>query len=318
MNEDEIKKIIHDSYVKILKREPDVDGLNYFLDLMKKKEIDQEKLEHILINSDEFVGYKQKKSISPRKLESQNLTEIPKIIGLYRIRNEERWIEKSLEEASKICQEIIILDDCSTDNTVEICKKNPNVVDIHERKEILPLDEVRDKKIIWKMAMKRNPDFILKLDGDEILAPNSKEILLNEIMNLYPNDLNFSFQFLYMYDKPNQYRTDSWFSDVRQIRLIKINDYTKELEFEESGYPGNAHSLHVPPTKYVPVRSDVKILHYSLYDKEIRMKKFNYFHEVDPGGSDFNGYKDLISGDLDETVLELKTLSEGKFWNDIK
>ena len=214
--------------------------------------------------------------------------------------------------------EFLILDDCSTDKTVEICKKFPNVIEIYERKDELPLDEVRDKKIIWEMAMKRNPDFIMKLDGDEVLAPNSKETLLNEIMNLYPNDLNFSLQLMYIYDKPNQWRTDAWFDNIYHIRLIRINEYTKDLEFEESGYPGNAHSLHLPPTKYVPVRSDVKILHYSLYDKNIRMRKFNYFHEVDPGGSDFNGYKDLISGDLDESILELKTLAEGQFWNDIK
>jgi len=318
MNDDEIKCIIRNSYLKILKREADIDGLNYYSDLMKKGELDQEKLENIFINSDEFVGYKQKKNLPVKELENKNLDELPKIIAIYRIRNEERWIKKSLESISEICQEIIILDDCSTDNTVEICKKFPNVVEIYERKDELPLDEVRDKKIIWEMAMKRNPDFILKLDGDEVFAPNSKDIIFNEIMNLYPNDLNFSLQLMYIYDKPNQWRTDAWFDDIYHIRLIRINEYTKDLEFEESGYPGNAHSLHLPPTKYVPVRSDVKILHYSLYDKKIRTRKFDYFHEVDPGGSDFNGYKDLISGDLDESILELKTLPEGEFLKDIK
>ena len=318
MNDDEIKCIIRNSYLKILKREADIDGLNYYSDLMKKGELDQEKLENIFINSDEFVGYKQKKNLPVKKLQSENLTQVPKIIAIYRIRNEERWIKKSLESISEICQEIIILDDCSTDKTVEICKKFPSVVEIYERKDELPLNEVRDKKIIWEMAMKRNPDFILKLDGDEVFAPNSKDIIFNEIMNLYPNDLNFSLQLMYIYDKPNQWRTDAWFDNIYHIRLIRINEYTKDLKFEESGYPGNAHSLHLPPTKYVPVRSDVKILHYSLYDKKIRTRKFDYFHEVDPGGSDFNGYKDLISGDVDESVLELKILPEGKFWKEIK
>ena len=242
----------------------------------------------------------------------------PKIVAMYRIRNEARWIEKSLEQTSKICQEIVILDDCSTDNTVEICKKFSNVVEIHERKKQLPLDEVRDRNIIWKMAMKRNPDFILDLDGDEIFAPNSKETLFTEIIDLYPKDMVFSFQLLDMYDKPNQYRVDGDFDNKIQIRLMRINEYTKDLEFEESGYPCNAHSLHIPPTKYVPVKSDVALLHYGYYDKNTRMKKFNYFHEVDPGGLNFNGYKNLISGDLDESVLELKILPEGKFLKNIK
>ena len=121
-----------------------------------------------------------------------------------------------------------------------------------------------------------------------------------------------------MYDKPNQYRTDSDFNKIAQIRLIKINEYTKKIEFEESGYPGNAHSLHMPPTKYLPVRSIVKILHYGYYDKKTRLEKFQYYHEVDPGGKDFSGYKNMIAGDLDPSIVEYKTLPKGKFVEDIK
>ena len=96
---------------------------------------------------------------------------VAKIIAMYRIRNEERWIEKSLEATSEVCQEIVILDDCSTDKTLSICKKFPNVVDIHHQ-EGLPFDETRDRNKLLKMALKRNPDAILSLDGDEILMPN--------------------------------------------------------------------------------------------------------------------------------------------------
>ena len=34
-----------------------------------------------------------------------------KIVGVYRIKNEERWIAKSLESISDICSEVVILDD---------------------------------------------------------------------------------------------------------------------------------------------------------------------------------------------------------------
>ena len=40
------------------------------------------------------------------------------------------------------------------------------------------------------------------------------------------------------------------FNKKAHIRLMKINEYTSNLKFVESGYPGNAHSLHLPPTKY--------------------------------------------------------------------
>ena len=236
---------------------------------------------------------------------------------MYRIQNESRWIEKSLEETSKVCQEIVILDDCSTDNTVNICKKFPKVVDIYERKEPLPLDEVRDRNFLLKMALKRNPEYILALDGDEILMPNSKEILFEELTN-YPEEIVFSFQFLDMYEKPNQYRIDGDFKKIAQIRLIKIFENTIKIKHEESGYPGNAHSLHIPPTKFIPVRSNVKILHYGYYDKNTRLEKFQYFHKVDPGGQDFSGYKDMIAGDLDPSIVEYEILPKGKFIENIK
>jgi len=51
MNEKQIKNIIRNSYLKILQREPDIEGLSYYIDLMKKGEINEEKLEHILRSS---------------------------------------------------------------------------------------------------------------------------------------------------------------------------------------------------------------------------------------------------------------------------
>ena len=105
--------------------------------------------------------YKKVKKIEG-DFDGVNKIDEPKIVAMYRIRNEERWIKQSLKYTSEICKEIVILDDCSTDNTLKICKQFSSVVDIYERKEPLPLDEVRDKNILLKMALKRNPDFIVK------------------------------------------------------------------------------------------------------------------------------------------------------------
>ena len=49
-------------------------------------------------------------------------------MGVYWIKNESRFIEKSLKSVMDICSEIIVMDNNSTDDTVEICyqawKKN--------------------------------------------------------------------------------------------------------------------------------------------------------------------------------------------------
>ena len=52
MNEKQIEEIINNCYLRILKRKPDTNGLKHYLDLMKKGEINKEKLEQVLRNSD--------------------------------------------------------------------------------------------------------------------------------------------------------------------------------------------------------------------------------------------------------------------------
>jgi glycosyltransferase involved in cell wall biosynthesis len=116
----------------------------------------------------------------------------PKIVAMYRIQNEGRWIEKSIDSILDICSKIIILDDNSTDDTLEICQSFDKVNVIHQ--DNLPLDQVRDKNKLLKIVLKQNPDYVLSLDGDEILTPHSKEILFEEINVLYPENSVFTFQ----------------------------------------------------------------------------------------------------------------------------
>jgi glycosyltransferase involved in cell wall biosynthesis len=223
----------------------------------------------------------------------------PKIVAMYRIRNEARWIEKSLEQTSKICQEIVILDDCSTDNTVEICKKFSNVVEIHERKKQLPLDEVRDRNIILELALKLNPDYILIIDGDEVLMNNSKEILYEELSVLYPEAKIVYLQILDVWDKSNQIRIDGLYGKTWRPSLLKIDKTLPPLKFIPTKYPGNLHCydkvIEQIDENYL-YYSNVKILHFSNFDQKIRQKKFEYYNKIDPNSIEQDGYKHVISG----------------------
>ena len=99
----------------------------------------------------------------------------PKIVVVYRLKNEEKWIKKSLESVLSFCDSVVILDNNSTDNTVKICKDFLNVNVIEQPN--LPFDEARDRNTLLQKALELKPDYILSMDGDEILMPNSKEIL---------------------------------------------------------------------------------------------------------------------------------------------
>ena len=98
-----------------------------------------------------------------------------KIVAVYRLKNEERWIKKSLESVLSFCDSVIVLDNNSSDDTVKICNAFSDVSVITQGD--LPFDESRDRNILLQKALELKPDYVLSMDGDEILIPNSKEIL---------------------------------------------------------------------------------------------------------------------------------------------
>ena len=235
-----------------------------------------------------------------------------KIIGMYRIKNQERWIAKSIESILGVCSEIIILDDGSTDKTLEICSKYDEIVDIHHQ-ENLPFDETRDKNIMLKMALKRNPEFILTLDGDEILQPNAKNILFDELDTLYPETPMYEFQLLNIFDTPTQYRFDGIYGMQWAKKLLRVSKQKPDLHFDGTPEPGNAHCPSVPQNSIGhqnSVRSNVKILHYGYYDKTLRQEKYQFMNKLDPNNVEFDGYKHILGKgeQAGQFGIELKSL----------
>ena len=209
--------------------------------------------------------------------------DLPNIVAMYRIKNEERWIKKSIESVLDVCSEVVILDDGSTDNTLEICQKMDRVDVTHQTN--LPTDEVRDYTKLLKMTMEKKPEYILAFDGDEILAPNSKEILSEELNILYPENIVFSLQCLHIWDVPNKFRRDGILHTMWRPRLFKTTNITKNSEYKNSIYPGNLHANHIPDNMKGldrPIVSNAKILEYGFYSEETRQRKYKLYNANDP------------------------------------
>ena len=234
--------------------------------------MDEAELIENIKSSDEY-------KITPRRIDLNKFDDKrdeTKIVAMYRIKNVEKWIAKSLEYASKVCKEIVVLDDGSTDDTLKICKKCKSVIDIHHQTD-LPVDEVRDRNLLLKMALKREPDFIIIIDGDEILMPNAQEILFKEINLIYPTAPVFSFQFLPMWEKPNQFLCQDNNLKWRE-RMIRMKGQPKDIHFEQTGFPGNLHSSFMlfSNKSSVIVRSAVKIHHYGALLEHLDNKNMNF------------------------------------------
>ena len=223
----------------------------------------------------------------------------PKVVAMYRVKNEERWIKKSIESIYNICSEIVVFDDASTDKTLEICSGFDKVVEIHQQSND-SFDEARDRTILLQMALKRKPTIILSLDGDEIFAPNSENIIQDELDIIYPNKQVFEFEILTLWDKPDQIRYDGVFGNFWHKRMFRLTDKPVNLEISNSPYPGNLHCGSIPSSLSgfdFPVKSSAKIFHCASLDNNVRQRKYNWYRTMDPDNNMTDNYKHMIGPD---------------------
>tara|TARA_R110000824_G_C15060344_1_gene662328 strand:+ start:89 stop:799 length:711 start_codon:yes stop_codon:yes gene_type:complete len=96
------------------------------------------------------------------------------VIGLTRIRNESEIISNTLDHMATFCDKVIVYDDCSTDNTVDICN-NHHIVDHVIQGESWDKNraqaEFENRHQLWLHARKilGDDDWFVYMDADEVL-----------------------------------------------------------------------------------------------------------------------------------------------------
>lgn len=244
------------------------------------------------------------------KTGGQNVNSI-KLACMMRVKNEANWLDKSLSLLSTFIDHIVILDDGSTDGTGKICKRYPKVAYHFQEKE---LDEVRDKNELLKWTLEFQPDWILCLDGDEILEQTAGERILKEISKIDPYNpqyTHFQMHILYFWNDKNKYRSDHGiYSQFWKNRLFTTwGQNIEELTFFKTTHGGNFHCGSIPSNvngRCKPI--DVKIKHYGYLTHEIRERKLKFYTTHDPEHAK-EGYYDHL---VDEQDMLLSTWSERK------
>src|SRR3954454_1527082 len=103
-----------------------------------------------------------------------------KFVVMLRVKYGIAFVDEWLSCFEKLVDEIVVLDNGSTDGTFEILEAHPKVVDIVSTEGY---NEGRDKNLLYARVRLRNPDWVLWVDVDEIFEPELTRIDFERLMN---------------------------------------------------------------------------------------------------------------------------------------
>lgn len=127
-----------------------------------------------------------------------------KVVGITPIKNEAAFIDTYASSLSQICDKIIVLDDNSTDNSVELLSNYSKV-------EVVKLEDNNGwggkRSYLYNLARDYSATHIVALDADEAFTNPFIENFGNIITQLKPG-FKFAMQWLAMWKTTNHYRND--------------------------------------------------------------------------------------------------------------
>jgi O-antigen biosynthesis protein len=215
------------------------------------------------------------------------------ILGLMRVKNEARWIKRCVESILPACDQVLVMDDHSTDGTPEICAALPGVTVYDSPFE--GLNETRDKNWLLRQARRLNPApaWILMIDGDEMLAAGGAAAIRAAVQQPAQS---LAFQVLYLWDAENQVRMDGVYARFWRPSLFRLT----EEQFQATHAAGGFHCGNVPLAQQRSARrvEGAALLHFGYLHREDRVRKYEWYRNIDGENPIEDGYRHMVVGDI--------------------
>lgn len=98
-----------------------------------------------------------------------------RLTAMMQVRNESgRHLERVLEELSDFVDDIVIVDDGSTDGTARLCNSFTKVSKLVTLESSLFSREWVLRQTLWDLAVSTGPDWLLSVDADEFYEEEAK------------------------------------------------------------------------------------------------------------------------------------------------
>lgn len=216
-----------------------------------------------------------------------------KLTAGIRVKNGRLWAQECLCSLSQFVDEICVLDDGSTDGTVEICRSFDTVTHLL-RWEKSFFHEGIDRNCVMAMVKDTEPDWILMMDIDEVF----EETIADELEWMLNHDevAAWGFRMLHFWRGRTHFRVDgAWGRETVHHIHPRLFRNQPGLHFPAQ----KIHGAHVVGLEGRCALSEVCIKHYGYsYPEEVQRKYDRYIHQ-DPEGD----YEHLID-ESDLTLVE--------------
>lgn len=213
------------------------------------------------------------------------------------VRNEaNRYLRRVLESAREYITDAVIIDDNSSDNTVQVCKEvlSDIPLKIVQNSTSKFSNEVELRKQQWEETVKTNPEWILSLDADQVFEDCFKN-KIQRLLSTTDADI-FYFRWFDFWDEQH-YRDDKFWCGHKNYYPMIVR-YKPGIEYKWKETP--LHCGHFPLTvlQFPGKASELRVKHYGWASAEDRATKAQRYRELDPNAK--YGWKRQYDSILDE------------------
>ncbi len=218
-----------------------------------------------------------------RKRSNSNFFANPKLTLSMIVHNEaNRWLTDALRAHRSFIDEAVIIDDGSTDDTVDVIRRELEGLPLRVVHNDTPRfsNEVELRKQQWEETVATNPDWLLILDADEILEPRATSIIPELIRRTDYAVFAFS---LYDFWNTTHYRDDEWWCAHKSPRPFLVR-YTPDFRY---CWKETAQHCGRMPQNVVELPSaavDLRVKHMGWASPSERARKHARYQSLDPEG----------------------------------
>lgn len=222
-----------------------------------------------------------------------------KIIALTQVYNELRTgnLPRFLEQVGPLVDTFLFYDDCSTDGSYEYLLSRGHYVTRGTTNSFNV--EHSHFQILIEQALKLQPDFLLRIDCDEIFCHNSKEALQKVCRTCVDENIDAAhLRSINLWRSPNHKRVDDAYDSAWFSRLWRVKPDTRITP-----HPGLHRMIQPDNVKSFHRFDTPQILHYGFADDQQLAGKFLTYRRRGQSGWG-------LTRMLDESTLEVKRVED--------